>query len=144
MTTAPWQCALPGSPRPIAIIGAGGIVNDAHLPAYQIAGFEVVGFYDVDPAKAQATAHAFRAAQVFSSISEMASSSKQLIFDLAVPASANAGFRQHHPLVDRRWIQRGRPGGGAAISRTPVFGLKAAHHGPSLQSALMDTPIPKI
>ena len=28
---------LPSEKRPIYIIGAGGIVNDAHLPAYKIA-----------------------------------------------------------------------------------------------------------
>ncbi len=28
----------PGSPKPIVIIGAGGIVRDAHLPAYRQAG----------------------------------------------------------------------------------------------------------
>jgi predicted dehydrogenase len=32
---------------PIAIVGAGGIVNDAHLPAYRKAGFDVVGIYNV-------------------------------------------------------------------------------------------------
>src|SRR5947209_10930845 len=32
---------------PIAIVGAGGIVNDAHLPAYRKAGFQVVGIYDL-------------------------------------------------------------------------------------------------
>ena len=31
---------------PIAICGAGGIVNDAHLPAYRKAGFTVTGIYD--------------------------------------------------------------------------------------------------
>ena len=33
---------------PIVIIGAGGIVSDAHLPAYQKANFEVLGIYDPD------------------------------------------------------------------------------------------------
>ena len=30
--------------RSIIIIGAGGIVNDAHLPAYRLAGFPLVTF----------------------------------------------------------------------------------------------------
>jgi predicted dehydrogenase len=37
---------------PIAIVGAGGIVDGAHLPAYAKAGLEVVGITDVDMAKA--------------------------------------------------------------------------------------------
>ena len=36
------------SSLPICIIGAGGIVNDAHLPAYKIAGYNVHGIFDVD------------------------------------------------------------------------------------------------
>ena len=37
---------MPSTPRPIVIIGAGGIVKDAHLPAYRKAGFLVAGPYD--------------------------------------------------------------------------------------------------
>ncbi|MGN6103204.1 MAG: gfo/Idh/MocA family oxidoreductase, partial [Devosia sp.] len=33
----------PSTPRPIVIVGAGGIVGDAHLPAYRLAGFRVAG-----------------------------------------------------------------------------------------------------
>ena len=33
----------PGTPRPIVICGAGGIVRDAHLPAYAMAGLTVGG-----------------------------------------------------------------------------------------------------
>lgn len=40
---------------PIYIIGAGGIVNDAHLPAYTIAGFNVQGIFDINKDKAAAT-----------------------------------------------------------------------------------------
>ena len=39
---------LPSFPKPIVIIGAGGIVNDAHMPAYRKANFDVLGLYDVD------------------------------------------------------------------------------------------------
>ena len=38
-----YQWPLPSQPRPIAIIGSGGIVKDAHLPAYQKAEFKVLG-----------------------------------------------------------------------------------------------------
>jgi len=34
---------LPTKAFPIAIIGTGGIVKDAHLPAYRLAGFPVWG-----------------------------------------------------------------------------------------------------
>ena len=37
----------PSKKHPIVIIGTGGIVKDAHLPAYKKAGFEVIGLYDL-------------------------------------------------------------------------------------------------
>ncbi|CAK8742227.1 hypothetical protein SODG_005547 [Sodalis praecaptivus] len=44
---------LPVNPRAIAIIGAGGIVTDSHLPAYRKAGFTVFALYDRDKQKAK-------------------------------------------------------------------------------------------
>ena len=46
----------PSKNNPIIIIGTGGIVKDAHLPAYKKAGFNVHGLYDVDT-------HTFRSAE---------------------------------------------------------------------------------
>ena len=43
---------MPARPRPIVVIGAGGIARDAHLPAYRQAGFAVGGIFDVDKARA--------------------------------------------------------------------------------------------
>ena len=42
----------PAHKVPLAIIGAGGIVDGAHLPAYKIEGLEGIGIFDVDQAKA--------------------------------------------------------------------------------------------
>ena len=44
---------------PIVIIGAGGIVSDAHLPAYQKVNFEVLGIYDPDEKKFKECAEKF-------------------------------------------------------------------------------------
>ena len=41
-----YKPTLPAQPFPILIIGAGGIVKDAHLPAYRLAGFPVWGLYN--------------------------------------------------------------------------------------------------
>ena len=37
---------LPSNKQPIILVGAGGIVNDAHLPAYKKSGFDVQGIFD--------------------------------------------------------------------------------------------------
>ena len=48
----------PNNPRPIVILGAGGIVQAAHLPAYEKAGFPVIAIADHDGAKAASVAAA--------------------------------------------------------------------------------------
>jgi len=75
---------LPSSPRPIVVIGAGGIVNDAHLPAYTKAKFDVTGIFDVDRPRAQATAEKFGISIVFDSL-DQAVNRRGVAFDIAVP-----------------------------------------------------------
>jgi predicted dehydrogenase len=83
---------------PIYIIGAGGIVNDAHLPAYQKAGFRVQGITDLDPAKARATAARWDIPEVFLSIEEMiAVLPADAVVDIAVPAPALADILERLP-----------------------------------------------
>ncbi len=48
--------AKPTQPKPIVIFGAGSIVCDAHLPAYQKGGFAVAGIFDPNLDKASALA----------------------------------------------------------------------------------------
>ena len=84
---------------PIYIIGAGGIVNTAHLPAYKIAGFNVQGIYDIDNAKAFATAANFSLPNVFSSVQQMlAHAPSNAVFDLAVPGSQIIPLLQQLPV----------------------------------------------
>ena len=71
-------------PRPIVVIGAGGIVKDAHLPAYRKAGFPVAGLFDVDSDKARSLAEEFEIGRIFRSIDE-ACAVQDAIFDVAVP-----------------------------------------------------------
>jgi predicted dehydrogenase len=78
---------MPAKPRPIVIIGCGGIVRDAHLPAYKLAGFEVAGVTDVDPARAAALASEVSLRAV-GSIAELTALDHDLVYDIAVPASA--------------------------------------------------------
>ena len=77
---------LPTKPRPIVLIGAGGIVNDAHLPAYKKAGFTIQGIFDVDPARSEATAQKFDIPNIYYSLAE--ATSQDAIFDLAIPPTA--------------------------------------------------------
>lgn len=89
---------MPRQNRPIFIIGAGGIVTDAHLPAYKIAGFTVAAIYDMDIARAKTVAATFHILNVFSSINEMLQQAPDnVVFDVAVPGSAIAEILMQLP-----------------------------------------------
>ncbi|MEO0795494.1 MAG: Gfo/Idh/MocA family oxidoreductase [Verrucomicrobiota bacterium] len=76
---------LPQEKRPIYIIGAGGIVKDAHLPAYRKAGFEVAGITNRTRARADGLAEQFGIPNVFDSIEELiAAAPENAIFDLTL------------------------------------------------------------
>ncbi len=55
---------------PIMIIGASGIVKDAHLPAYKKAGFKVTGITNRTKAKAEKLAAAFNIPNVYDSVAD--------------------------------------------------------------------------
>lgn len=78
---------LPAQPRPIVIIGAGGIVGDAHLPAYRLAGLPVAGVFDIDAAKV-ATLAAKWGIRAFASLEE-AIATPGAVYDLALPPAAH-------------------------------------------------------
>jgi predicted dehydrogenase len=82
---------MPREKRPIVVIGAGGIVHDAHLPAYRKAGFTVAGVFDLDASRARKVADAFGIPRVYASLEAAVSSAPEgAVFDVAVPASAIA------------------------------------------------------
>lgn len=74
---------LPSTTQPIIIIGAGGIVADAHLPAYKIAGFEVYGVVNRTKERAQKLADAFGIPNVFNTVAEaVANAPENAVYDL--------------------------------------------------------------
>lgn len=78
--------ALPVNKKNIVIIGAGSIVQHAHLPAYKIAGFSVAGIFDINSQKAQHLAHQFSITKVYDSLDEALNQlADEVIFDIAVP-----------------------------------------------------------
>lgn len=79
----------PSAPRPIVVIGAGGIVRDAHLPAYRRLGFDVKGLFDLNVEKARVLSEQFGVPRVYRSMQE-AVSEPGAVFDVAVPAVAVA------------------------------------------------------
>src|SRR5580704_2370871 len=78
----------PKQVRPIIVIGAGGIVRAGHLPAYEKAGFPVIGLMDQERAKAAELASERGIPHTFSSVAEAVRfAPPDAVFDVAVPAS---------------------------------------------------------
>jgi predicted dehydrogenase len=80
---------IPRNPRPIIMVGAGGIVHDAHLPAYRRAGFPVAAIVDTDAEKARQLARHYDISFAGSSLEEARRKTPpDCVFDIAVPASS--------------------------------------------------------
>lgn len=94
----------PSRAKPIIIIGAGGIVKDAHLPAYRKAGFDVAGLYDTDPAKARALAAQWGIATVFESLEQAAA--QDAVFDVAAPPVAHPDILAALPMGAHVLLQK--------------------------------------
>jgi len=75
----------PKKPVPIIIIGAGGIVRDAHLPAYTSAGLEVFGIVNRTLSKAQALAQQYGVPHVFDSVeAAVKAAPAEAVYDIAL------------------------------------------------------------
>jgi len=70
----------------IGIVGAGAIINVAHLPAYRKAGFRVVGITDINRERAVETAQKFDIPKVYMNVEELVTDESVEIVDIAVPA----------------------------------------------------------
>ncbi len=92
---------------PIVCIGAGGIMRNAHLPAYRMCGFEVVSLSDTKHDLAQDLAKEFGIKIVPTTLEEqIATAPKDAIFDLAVPAAAHANILRQLPTGSFALLQK--------------------------------------
>ena len=107
--TIDYQPLLPSEEHPVIVIGAGGIVRDAHLPAYQKAGFRVFGICDPARERAERLAHTYGIPQVFDSVAAaVAAAPPNAVYDLAtMPDNYLSILRQ-------------LPDGGAVLLQKPV------------------------
>jgi predicted dehydrogenase len=87
--------------RPIAIVGAGAIVDVAHLPAYRAAGLDVAGIHDHHPGRAAEVAERHAVPRVYASLDELLADDRVEVVDVAVTASAQ-------PEIVRRVLESGR------------------------------------
>ncbi len=87
--------------RPIAIVGAGAIVDVAHLPAYRAAGLEVAGIHNHHPARAVDVAGRHGVPRVYETLEDLLGDDRVEVVDVAVSAAAQ-------PEIVRRALESGR------------------------------------
>ncbi|GAB4110725.1 MAG: Gfo/Idh/MocA family oxidoreductase [Roseiflexaceae bacterium] len=91
-----FQPCFPDQYRPgIAVIGCGGIVRSAHLPAYRKYGVDVVGVYDIRSEAASAAASEFGIATVYTDLDDLMNDPKVQVVDIATHPD------QRIPLIQR-------------------------------------------
>lgn len=80
-----YKPTLPLTEQPIVIIGAGGIVADAHLPAYKLAGFKVHGIVNRTKSRAEKLAVQFNIPNVYDSVAEaVANALPNTVYDITI------------------------------------------------------------
>ena len=82
------------------MIGAGGIVRDAHLPTYRALGLEVAGLFDTRMDAARAIANEFSIQTIFPSL-DAATMRENVVYNLAVPGDQILGILASLPVVAR-------------------------------------------
>ena len=101
------SATLPADPLPIVSIGLGGIVHDAHYPAYNIAGFDVVGGFDIDAERAAMMREKFGLPRLYDSLEDAVESAPPTaLFDVAVPGAAIADILREIPVGRGVLIQK--------------------------------------
>jgi predicted dehydrogenase len=84
-STGQTDIAAKRRPHKIGMVGAGGIVKAAHLPAYRTAGLSVSAIYDRDIDRAATLAVEFGIPKVCRELNEMLDDSSIAVLDIAVP-----------------------------------------------------------
>ena len=80
--------------RGIGIVGCGGIVNYAHLPAYQASGFRVVACHDRDMTAAERTAAAHGIPRIAATLGDLLADDEVEIVDVAVTPEAQVAIAE--------------------------------------------------
>ncbi len=106
----------PEQRRPIALVGAGGIVEVAHLPAYRRAGLEVVGIYDLDQERSSILAARHGIPRVYPTLEALLEDPYVAVVDIAVLPEAQ-------PEIALRALEAGK----AVLCQKPLaLNLEAA------------------
>lgn len=103
----PQSWPAPTHPKPIVIIGAGGIVRDAHLPAYAKANLTVSGVTDINAERAASLARDHDIPNIYASVAAAAAAcGTGVVYDIAVPPHAITTILEELPDNAATLIQK--------------------------------------
>lgn len=124
--------AIPADHKvPIAIVGAGTIVDFAHLPAYAAAGLDVVGLYDLDAERASTVAKKHGIETIYPSLEALLTDDRVVVVDIAVVADAQpdiieAGIAAGKHMLCQKPFVRDLARGWALIAQAQKAGVLLA------------------
>ncbi len=114
--------------RKIFIVGAGEIVQDAHLPAYRLAGYPVAGIYNRTVSKAEKLAKEYGILKAYGDLDEMIADAvrENGVFDVALPANLFESVLQKIP--DGSGVLLQKPMGECIEEATRLLEICRAKH----------------
>jgi predicted dehydrogenase len=101
---------------PVAVVGAGAIVDVAHLPAYRAAGLEIAGIFDLDAKRAAEVANRHDLPRVYTSLKELLADERVRVVDIAVAPQAQPGIARQavaagkHMLCQKPFVPDAKTG----------------------------------
>ena len=120
-----------GHRRGIAIVGAGAIVDVAHLPAYKALGLDIRGIYDQDVKRADEVAEKHGVRRVYKSLEELLGDDEVEVLDIAVvpwaqPALVLDGLKAGKHLLCQKPFAPDVATGRALVEEAGAAGLRVA------------------
>jgi predicted dehydrogenase len=108
-TTLKQSWPAPANPKPVVFVGAGGIIRDAHIPAYRKAELPIAGVFDTDAGRARSLQTDFDLPAIFDSLDEVVGTyGTDAVYDIATPP---------HVITD---ILPNLPHGAAVLIQKPM------------------------
>jgi predicted dehydrogenase len=104
-TALPQAWPAPSRPRPIVVIGAGSIVQGAHLPAYRRMHFPIAGLFDIQRPVAEQAAATFGVERVYDTLHD-ACAVAGAVFDVAVPGDQTLEVLENVPPGSAVLVQK--------------------------------------
>lgn len=111
----------------IGIIGAGEIVEEAHLPAYEMAGYKVVGIYNRSKERSERVAKRFNIPTIYDSIESLLADPNVQVVDIALPVEMQSDIVEKIVAAGKHFLCQ-KPLGTDLADAEKIANLSTAHN----------------